>query len=108
MVTVKILGGLGNQLFQYAAGKALAEKSGTEVKLDLTGFADYQLRNFELSQFNTDFSIATNEEIRQYKATCAFQRIKARLSPVRYKLFYQQPCFHFDPAFFSLCSPVYI
>lgn len=34
MVTVKIFGGLGNQLFQYAFGRYLAEKLGTSVQYD--------------------------------------------------------------------------
>lgn len=35
MITVKFRGGLGNQMFQYAAGRALAGKLGTEVVADL-------------------------------------------------------------------------
>jgi len=30
------MGGLGNQLFQYATGRALALKHQTELKLDLS------------------------------------------------------------------------
>lgn len=36
MITVLLNGGLGNQLFQYAAGRALAEKHGVELSLDLS------------------------------------------------------------------------
>lgn len=34
MITVRLHGGLGNQLFQYAAARALALRLGTEVQLD--------------------------------------------------------------------------
>ena len=34
-VTVAITGGLGNQMFQYAAGRALAIRLGVPLKLDL-------------------------------------------------------------------------
>ncbi|GAA4752475.1 alpha-1,2-fucosyltransferase [Flavisolibacter ginsenosidimutans] len=108
MIVTKILGGLGNQLFQYAAGKALAVQNNAELKLDLTGFKDYQLRDFELNHFNVVYNIATGEEIKDYKASTSFQRMKARLSPASHKRFYKEPFFHFDPAFFSLRSPVYV
>lgn len=34
MVTIRIKGGLGNQLFQYAAGYALAKRMNQKLKLD--------------------------------------------------------------------------
>ena len=34
MIYVRLHGGLGNQLFQYAVGRALALRRGTEVALD--------------------------------------------------------------------------
>jgi hypothetical protein len=33
-----VIGGLGNQMFQYAAGRALALRHGTELMLDLSAF----------------------------------------------------------------------
>ena len=39
MVIVKIWGGLGNQLFQYATAMALAERRGDECKVDLSWFS---------------------------------------------------------------------
>ena len=35
MIVVRITGGLGNQMFQYAAGRALAERHGVPLRLDL-------------------------------------------------------------------------
>jgi hypothetical protein len=43
MVIVRILGGLGNQMFQYAAGRSLALRLGESLRLDLSGFQDYAL-----------------------------------------------------------------
>ena len=108
MIITKILGGLGNQLFQYAAGKALAVQNGTELKLDLTGFMDYNLRDFELNRFSVSCSVATAEEIKKYKASNSIQRIKARFSPASSRTFYKEPFFHFDPTFFSLRPPIYV
>jgi len=67
MVIVNILGGLGNQMFQYAIGKALALESNQALKLDVTSFKDYVLRNYELNVFNIDCKIATEEEIKMLK-----------------------------------------
>lgn len=40
-VITRLAGGLGNQLFMYAFGKALAERNGVPLKLDVTaGFRD--------------------------------------------------------------------
>lgn len=49
--TVGIRGGLGNQLFQYAAGRAVAERTGTRLRLDACFCAADPLREFELDRF---------------------------------------------------------
>lgn len=62
MVIVKIMGGLGNQLFQYAAAKRLALKHNVELKLD-PNFENDKLRNYKLQYFNIEEQIATKDEI---------------------------------------------
>jgi hypothetical protein len=108
MIITKILGGLGNQLFQYAAAYALAAKNISVLKLDLSGFEDYRLRSFELSRFNAVCFPATDAEIKKMKPTGSIGRMRNRLSASRHKRFYKQPYFHFDADFFSLRSPVYL
>ena len=39
-VVVRLTGGLGNQMFQYATARALALRHGVALALDLTWFAD--------------------------------------------------------------------
>ncbi|MEI8312299.1 MAG: glycosyltransferase, partial [Verrucomicrobiota bacterium] len=57
-VTVKLVGGLGNQMFQYAAGLALARKHGVPLKLDLHFLLDrtprpsFTYRDFDLDIFS--------------------------------------------------------
>ncbi|MBO0215434.1 alpha-1,2-fucosyltransferase [Vibrio sp. Vb2880] len=63
MVIVKITGGLGNQLFQYATGKALAKKLSCELALDLSFYPTQKLRKYELDKFNIKARIATTKEI---------------------------------------------
>lgn len=68
MITVLLNGGLGNQLFQYAAGRALAEKHGVELYLDLSRLKHPKPgdtpRRFELAPFNIKASLLA-EEVRQ-------------------------------------------
>lgn len=58
MIIVRLSGGLGNQLFQYAAGRRLALKHGVELVLDLSYYREVQdragkvaPRKFELDRF---------------------------------------------------------
>lgn len=52
MIIVKLIGGLGNQMFQYAVSRNLAHKYNAELKLDIRSFKNYKLRNYSLGQFN--------------------------------------------------------
>jgi hypothetical protein len=42
VIVVRLLGGLGNQMFQYAIGRALAEKRGDELLLDASAYDEPQ------------------------------------------------------------------
>src|SRR6476620_4483564 len=108
MIIARINGGLGNQMFQYAAAKALSIQNNTEVKLDITGYSKDQLRNFDLFNLLVDVSIASKNEIDQLKAFNSFDRVRAKLTSNKKKKFYKQPFFHFDTKFFNLGSNVYI
>lgn len=50
-VVVRLMGGLGNQLFQYAAARALALDRDADLYLDIRWFTGETSRNFELDQF---------------------------------------------------------
>jgi hypothetical protein len=63
MIIVKLIGGLGNQMFQYAAARRLAEKHSTILKLDITGFEEYKLHRYSLHCFQCCEYLATKNEI---------------------------------------------
>ncbi|TAF63061.1 MAG: alpha-1,2-fucosyltransferase [Cytophagales bacterium] len=64
MVIVKLLGGLGNQLFQYAIARHLAIINDTEVLLDTTAFEDfYKLHKYSLQHFSIKATIAKRTQL---------------------------------------------
>ena len=53
MIIVKLEGGLGNQMFQYAAALALATEKNTTLKIDKGAFQEEDtLRYYKLNCFN--------------------------------------------------------
>lgn len=63
MIIVRLMGGLGNQMFQYALGRRLALERGVPLKLDLSWFQTQALRRYMLDRFQVNAEIATPEEI---------------------------------------------
>ena len=62
------MGGLGNQMFQYAVARRLAHVNKAQMKLDLSWFANVPLeethRQYELHVFNTVQTVASPREIK--------------------------------------------
>lgn len=65
MIIVRLSGGLGNQLFQYALGRALALKNNVCFKLDINSYRDDCLRVYELNNFNINVEFATEEDLQK-------------------------------------------
>ncbi len=107
MIITKIIGGLGNQLFQYAAARCIAEKYGTNVKLDESSYNEYKLRSLELNSFHAKFDFATEAELASYHQTF-INKIKNRVLPVAKRNVYKAPFFHFDNRFFSVSNNTYL
>ena len=67
MIISHIMGGIGNQLFSYAAGLRLAHKLKTEFKLDVSFYERDNFRPYALNLFNVKENFATPEEISSLK-----------------------------------------
>ena len=52
MIIVRLIGGLGNQLFQYARARHSAEINKTFLKIDLSEFETYKLHKYSLNHFD--------------------------------------------------------
>ncbi len=66
MIISKLLGGLGNQMFQYAVGMHLAYKLKMPYYLDIDQLNRDTLRNYELNHFNISASIASEKNITSF------------------------------------------
>ena len=102
MIISQIIGGLGNQMFQYAAGRALSLVREQPLRLDISGFAEYKLhQGFELQRvFNCPAEIATKADMRGvlgWQSSPVLRRILMRpgMAALRCKGFVVEPHFHF-------------
>lgn len=90
MIIVKLIGGLGNQLFQYAIGRQLSIKHGVKLKVDLVELLDrkprqnFTFRDFELGNFKCQVQSATKFELFFFKSfTRALTKIGITTSYLR-------------------------
>ena len=72
LIIARLNGGLGNQMFQFAAARALARRTGATLKLDVTAFARDRLRAYDLGVYalTDDVTLATPDEL----ATCEHKK----------------------------------
>jgi|688.fasta_scaffold01592_16 hypothetical protein len=108
MIITEINGGLGNQLFQYAAGLSLAEKHQTQLKINVDFKQADTSRTLGLSHFNIFLESATPEEIKHYSPTSIlFKKILSYL-PLALQKFYKERQFSYQPDFEKLGPNVYL
>ena len=63
MIVVRLFGGLGNQMFQYAAARRAAMTRGVPLRLDLSAFGPGSLRTYALSGLRVDAEIASPDTL---------------------------------------------
>lgn len=117
MIIVKLSGGLGNQMFQYAYGRSLAQRIGTELKLDLSHFRiqpvnnkNHVFRNYDLDILNVQETFATEAEVfalsRRFKngfLEKAWNKIFGKK-----KTYLLEPHFHFSPVAYNAPDNIYV
>lgn len=109
MIISRINGGLGNQMFQYATGRAIALRNKTILKVDPENCDKDTARAYELDYFATQTSIATPEEVARLnpKRTDLLTRIKRRV-PFLPQTHIVEKHFHFDPSILQLGDNCYL
>jgi hypothetical protein len=71
MVIVRLMGGLGNQMFQYAAARRMSLAHKMLLTLDISSFARWRDRAYALHHFDIQEAFATPEQLRQVTGPAA-------------------------------------
>lgn len=111
-VIANLIGGLGNQMFQYATGRAVAHHHGVPLLLDASGFAHYDLRRYELGELAIQARLATEEELTRAgvkaKAPTLLNRVSKALGLDRPANLLKEASFTYDARIEQVTSPVYL
>ncbi|WP_158557094.1 alpha-1,2-fucosyltransferase [Mucilaginibacter conchicola] len=107
MIIVKLLGGLGNQMFQYAIARHLSKKNNDTLIIDssflnITNATGYTLRSYELGIFSIDAGILHKEK---YFGKKLISRIRPVLSRTKYV---NEQSFKFAPEIFNIKGNIYL
>jgi hypothetical protein len=98
LIISTLAGALGNQMFQYAAGRALALRRGTELALDLGWLAPRSRFVYELGVFQLDVELVwTYRHMRRARL-----RELLRLAPPARLQDWKREGFTFDPGVLEL------
>lgn len=115
MILSYILGGLGNQMFQYAAGRALSLARGEPLRLDVSDFTHYNLhQGFELDQvFNSTLALAKQDDVQSVLGWQSSRLIRLVLSrsefrALRCRSLVVEPYFQYWPEITTIKSPCYL
>ncbi|MBT0653028.1 alpha-1,2-fucosyltransferase [Geomobilimonas luticola] len=119
MIVVCLKGGLGNQMFQYAAARRLAHQHSTELKIDLSFLESCQSgfthRSYELCHFSISAAIASPREVAEitgrgntWRETMLVRFRHATGLATLYRNIYREPHFHFDPTVLGLPDNIYL
>jgi len=119
MIISQILGGLGNQMFQYALGRSIALRTGQELKLDISGLArsggcvNITPRTFALATCNAVFVLAEDRECNDLKyrkapaCTKLWRKLRGKPPPYGLRCFRERGM-RFNPSLFQITGDVYL
>ena len=113
-VVVRLVGGLGNQMFGYAAALALAVRRGRALKMEVSAFEACEKRSYQLCRLKVPQDLYTGAPPFRPASNSIAARVIRRIKRQIFKGYvfkgggtlrkgvYREPHFHFDPAFFKL------
>jgi hypothetical protein len=111
MIIARLYGGLGNQLFQYAAARRIASVNKAPLKLDTSFFESDKLRQYKLHYFNIQAEPATSQEMAFFIEAGARSlpvRLLNQCKPYYKRYFIQEKSLEFDPNLLKATGNVYL
>lgn len=112
MILIKLQGGLGNQMFQYAFASVLARKNNTKIVIEDSVYKltekkeGYTPRNFELSIFDNEYVFAKRSDTSLFSTFSIIQKVKKKIN-LNYPKIFNEPTFEYSLKANSLKSPVF-
>jgi hypothetical protein len=122
MILTRIISGLGNQLFQWAVARSLAEKNQTEARLDISFYEQQSYsysedfpRPFKLKRFRIEAPIATKAQaaaspdfLRMRKHQRVWPKLQQKLRLRKFMTRIREPSFGFHPQVLEAGDNVYL
>ncbi len=116
MIIVKLKGGLGNQMFQYAIGRRMAVINKAKLKLDLTWFENVgndTPRNYELKHYRIEEDFASKDEIRELKRGTGwgmknYRRVEKKFVPLKWRKYITESTNSFNADVLQLKDNIYL
>lgn len=124
MIIIRISGGIGNQLFQYAFGRALSLRSHQELVLDISSYQNQDpkaaFRTYTLPHFNIHGRAATAKDwksvgIADPAKTSLFSKVRRNILrkresrlPLAERTMILEPVFEFVPELTTISHPAYL
>jgi hypothetical protein len=117
MILVRLMGGLGNQMFQYAAARRLATARSSSVKFDLSHLFTTQSdpndtsRTFQLHHFRINAANACAREIARFNAVPKWVPSRFRSHAhkfLHWQHYYEEEGHRFNPEVLNLKADSYI
>ncbi len=116
MMIVRLIGGLGNQLFQYSVAKHLSIRNGIPLKIDTGCFEQLEGRSYKLNYYKITDAIASPAEvdsfIKYYDSDTLFAKLYRKLQnrkPKYKRRYYKEGGYwNYEPALMKITSSVFL
>lgn len=114
MVIVELKGGIGNQLFQYATGIALAEFHKTSLKVDIRNLDKPDIvlgtyRTYKLKYLDNPPVIATESELENIpQQNSLLSSLVNKINPIKNQVVFKEKSFGYSASIFKTRPDVYL